>query len=171
MLGEDLHEPPHTHNQYSFDLHCMHKNFYNHNNAQLLEKRKPLPEMKVTAEIFTGKFFYVEVGEDAGVADLKNQIGNQENLPTDRLILMLDADDGQHLLDKDEVPLKDCGVQHSSRVYIFFRPIDNGYAASPSTRKESSEHLPLLDLLYDEKPKNKANGNGPSSSVDSSSTQ
>lgn len=127
--------------------------------------------MKVTAEIFTGKFFYVEVGEDARVGDLKNEIGNQENLPKDRLILMLDAD-GQQLLDKDEVPLRDCGVQDSSRVYILFRPIDDGYAASPSTRKmfTSSEPLPLLDLSYYEKPENKANGNGHSSSVDSSST-
>lgn len=124
--------------------------------------------MKVTAEVFTGRLFYVEVGEDITVGDLKNVIGNQEDLPTDRLILMLDSD-GQQLLTIDENPVSHYGVQDGSHVYIFFRPIDDGYSASPSTPKESTS--------IGKKPENKAygygngNNNGPSSSVDSNSTQ
>ena len=40
--------------------------------------------MKLLVEIFTGKFFNIEVGDDAKVADLKRVIGAHENLPNDR---------------------------------------------------------------------------------------
>ncbi|KAL8458957.1 hypothetical protein ACS0TY_036439 [Phlomoides rotata] len=127
--------------------------------------------MKVIAEIFTGNLFYVEVGEDATVGDLKNTIGNHENLPSDRLILMLDIGE-QQMLDKDEAPLKDYGVQDSSHVYILFHLRDSGSSASPSTPKESTSngHSPFTDLLNDENPE-RNEANGPSSSVDRSSTQ
>ena len=101
------------------------------------EKRQSsVLKMKLVAEILTGNLFYVEVGEDATVADLKKAIGKQENLPGDRLILLLDAEE-RYSLDKDEASLKDCRVEDSSHIYIFFRPQDN-IAASPSTPKDSS---------------------------------
>lgn len=40
--------------------------------------------MKLQVEILTGKFFYIEVGDDGKVADLKRVIGAHENLPNDR---------------------------------------------------------------------------------------
>ncbi|KAG6421875.1 hypothetical protein SASPL_118434 [Salvia splendens] len=92
--------------------------------------------MKLVAEILTGNLFYVEVGENATVGDLKKAIGKQENLPGDSLILLLDAEE-HYLLDKDEASLKDCGVEDSSHIYIFFQTQDN-IAASPSTPKNSS---------------------------------
>lgn len=97
-----------------------------------------LLKMKLVAEILTGSLFYVEVGEDATVGDLKKAIGKQENLPGDRLILLLDAEE-RYSLDKDEASLKDYGVGDSSHIYIFFRPQDNiaASSASPSTPKES----------------------------------
>ncbi|KAG6424916.1 hypothetical protein SASPL_115339 [Salvia splendens] len=79
--------------------------------GQVQEKWKSGPlKMKLVAEILTGNLFYVEVGENA----------------TER-----------YSLDKDEASLKDCGVEDSSHIYIFFRPQDK-IAASPSTPKDSS---------------------------------
>ncbi|XP_047978623.1 uncharacterized protein LOC125220500 [Salvia hispanica] len=108
------------------------------------EKRQSsVLKMKLVAEILTGNLFYVEVGEDATVADLKKAIGKQENLPGDRLILLLDAEE-RYSLDKDEVFLKDYGVEDSSHIYVFFRPQENVAAASasPSTPKESASSEP-----------------------------
>ncbi|KAL6493116.1 hypothetical protein OROGR_032875 [Orobanche gracilis] len=80
--------------------------------------------MKLVAEILTGTLFYVEVEEDATVRDLKRKIENQENLPSDRLILILDTERQQRILmDKDQVPLKFYGARDWSRIYLFFRPL------------------------------------------------
>ncbi|KAK6130966.1 hypothetical protein DH2020_035292 [Rehmannia glutinosa] len=95
--------------------------------------------LQLVAEILTGRLFYIEIGQDATVRDLKKEIGNQENLPTDRLILMLNADGERYLLDKDEVSLKDCGVEDGSHIYIFFKPvIDDEATSSSSTYQDSS---------------------------------
>ncbi|KAJ0054416.1 hypothetical protein Pint_02063 [Pistacia integerrima] len=88
--------------------------------------------MKVVVEILTGTLFYIQVANDATVADLKKEIESQQKLPCDRLILLLD-NDKSHLMsqDQDEVSLVDCGVKDGSHIYLFFNPIDDG----------SSQHL------------------------------
>ncbi|KAL6504402.1 hypothetical protein OROGR_026325 [Orobanche gracilis] len=99
--------------------------------------------MKLMAEILTGSLFYVEIEEDATIQNLKNKIGNQEHLPTGRLILMLDADDERYLLDNDEISLKDYGVQDGSHIYIFFQLPDDKPSdtppVSPSSGSTSSQ--------------------------------
>ncbi|KAL6521978.1 hypothetical protein OROMI_031855 [Orobanche minor] len=99
--------------------------------------------MKLIAEILTGSLFYVEIEEDATIQNLKSKIGNQEKLPTSRLILMLDADDERYLLGNDEFSLKDYGVQDGSHIYIFFqlpddKPSDTS-RVSPSSGSTSSQ--------------------------------
>lgn len=86
--------------------------------------------MKVVTEVLTGGQFYVEVEEEATVRDLKNKIANQENLPIDRLILMLDAQQCD-VMNQDDVYLKEYGVQEGSRIYIFFEPLPDDSTNSP----------------------------------------
>lgn len=98
--------------------------------------------MKVVAEILTGSLFYVEVGDDATVGDLKKEIEKQENLPGNRLMLLLDSEKC-YLLDKDEASLKYYGVEDSSHIYIIFKPHDCiASSASPSTPKEYASTEP-----------------------------
>lgn len=76
--------------------------------------------MRVTIEILTGKLFYVEVDkEDATVLDLKREIESQENLPHDRLILILD----DNVLIENETSLIAYGVRDGSHLYLFFCPL------------------------------------------------
>lgn len=104
-----------------------------------------LLKMKLVAEILTGSLFHVEVEEDATVGDLKRAIGEQENLPGDRLILLLDApdDEERYAMDDDEVSLKDYGVEDSSHIYIFFQYADSiDSPASPSSPKDPPSSEP-----------------------------
>lgn len=82
--------------------------------------------MKVVVENLTGTLFYVQVGNDATVQDLKREIEAQQKLPCDRLILVLDADQSP-LMSKEEerATLVDCGVQDGSHIYLYFNPIDD----------------------------------------------
>ncbi|CAA0831574.1 Ubiquitin-like superfamily protein [Striga hermonthica] len=91
--------------------------------------------MKLVAEILTGKLFFVGVEDDETIRDLKRIIGTQENLPSDRLILILDnADQGRLRMDRDEAPLEFYGVRDGSHIYIFFEPPSEVSAYnSPST--------------------------------------
>ncbi|KAL2471760.1 Ubiquitin-like superfamily protein [Abeliophyllum distichum] len=82
--------------------------------------------MKVVAEIMTGKLFYIQVEDNATVADLKREIGIQEDLPGDRLILMLD-NNPRRLMDKNDVSLTEYGVRDGSRIYLFFDPLDDDF--------------------------------------------
>ncbi|KAH6816904.1 hypothetical protein C2S51_000507 [Perilla frutescens var. frutescens] len=110
--------------------------------------------MKLVAEILTGTLFYVEVEEDATVGDLKKEIGKQENLPGDRLILLLDAEE-RYALDKDEAALKDYGIEDSSHIYIFFQPQDSiASSASPSTPRDSASSEPSHSVDSTNEPSN-----------------
>ena len=86
--------------------------------------------MKVVVEILTGTLFYIEVEDNVTVADLKREIGAQQELPCDRMILLLHLDDNQnHPLSsdgEDGVSLVDCGVKDGSKLYLFFNPVDDG---------------------------------------------
>ncbi|KAL8026725.1 hypothetical protein ABFX02_14G047600 [Erythranthe guttata] len=98
--------------------------------------------MKLVAEIMTGSLFYVEVKEDDTVGDLKREIGDQENLPTDRLILILDDSyNNRTLMDSNETLLKDYGVRDSSLIYIFFEPVDD-IDSPPSSPKDYASNEP-----------------------------
>ncbi|KAK0589464.1 hypothetical protein LWI29_014663 [Acer saccharum] len=85
--------------------------------------------MKVAVEILTGPLFYIEVGDDATVGDLKKQIASQQELPCDRLILTLDLENDQdHTIikdDQDEDSLVDCGIKDGSKIFLSFTPIDD----------------------------------------------
>ena len=84
-------------------------------------------EMRVVVENLTGTLFYIELGNDATLADLKKEIEDQQNLPSDRLILILDTNRSHRMNDDgDGVSLVDCGVQDGSHIYLFFNPLDNG---------------------------------------------
>ncbi|KAL9340130.1 hypothetical protein Peur_066349 [Populus x canadensis] len=91
--------------------------------------------MRVVVEILTGTLFYIQVGNDATVADLKKEIEAQQKLPQDRLILFL-SNKRRHLINEegDGAALVDCGVQDGSHIYLFFDiPVDN--------HDESTDHL------------------------------
>lgn len=82
-------------------------------------------------EILTGTLFYIQVGNDATVADLKREIGDQQKLPHDRLILFLDNTQNR-LIDEDgdAAALVDCGVHDESHIYLFFNPLEDHGSSS-----------------------------------------
>ncbi|XP_030546391.1 uncharacterized protein LOC115752375 [Rhodamnia argentea] len=83
-------------------------------------------EMKVVVEILTGVLFSADVPSDGTVADLKQEIGAQQELPRDRLILLLCDGDRSNPIkdDEDGARLVDVGINDGSHVYLFFKPID-----------------------------------------------
>lgn len=83
--------------------------------------------MKVVVEVLTGTLFYIQVKNYATIGDLKKEIGSQQKLPCDRMILLLDNDKSRLMSqDQDEVSLVDCGVKDGSHIYLFFNPLDDG---------------------------------------------
>ena len=86
--------------------------------------------MKVVVEILTGNLFYIQVGNDATVGDLKKEIEAQENLPgdhrmRDRMILIVDHKNQNHLItEEDGASLVDCGVQDGYHIYLFFNLLE-----------------------------------------------
>ncbi|WCJ32022.1 hypothetical protein M5689_013467 [Euphorbia peplus] len=90
--------------------------------------------MKLVVEILTGNLFYIELENDATVADLKREICAQEMLPHDRLILLLNNNRSRLIMNKekgdDETPLADCGVDDASHIYLFFIPPDDHQSSS-----------------------------------------
>ncbi|KAL4620173.1 hypothetical protein ACB092_06G134700 [Castanea dentata] len=84
-------------------------------------------EMRVVVENLTGTLFYIQVGNDATLADLKREIEAQQKLPCDRLILILNNNCSRLMnVDGDGISLVDCGVQDGSHIYLFFIPLDDG---------------------------------------------
>lgn len=81
--------------------------------------------MRVVVEILTGRLFFVEIQDDATVADLKKEIGFQEQLPFDRLILLVDGTES-FLMNENERSLQDYGIKDGSHVYLFFDSVDDG---------------------------------------------
>ncbi|MCD7461009.1 hypothetical protein HAX54_044988 [Datura stramonium] len=86
--------------------------------------------MNLVIEILTGTLFHIRVAKDTAttVADLKREISNQEKLPENRLILMLDTGGGvgdSIMLTGDEIPLADYGVKDGSHFYLFFKLPNN----------------------------------------------
>ncbi|CAL5342453.1 unnamed protein product [Camellia sinensis] len=76
-------------------------------------------------EIMTGTLFYIQVSDNATVADLKRGIVAQERLPHDRLILIL-GNNLSHLMNENELSLVDYGVRDGSHVCLFIDPLNDG---------------------------------------------
>ncbi|KAG5573514.1 hypothetical protein H5410_063280 [Solanum commersonii] len=82
--------------------------------------------MNLVIQILTGTLFHIRVAKDTSVADLKKEISNQEKLPENRLILMLDTGHGDSImLNDDEISLVEYGVKDGSHFYLFFKFPDN----------------------------------------------
>ncbi|KAH7860083.1 hypothetical protein Vadar_008949 [Vaccinium darrowii] len=89
--------------------------------------------MKVAVEVFTGTLFYIQVGDNATIADLKREIEAQENLPHDRLVLILGSDLNR-LMNQNDLSLVDYGIRDGSHVYLILVPLDEGSSNNfPST--------------------------------------
>ncbi|KAL7185739.1 hypothetical protein ACSBR2_027658 [Camellia fascicularis] len=81
--------------------------------------------MRVVVEILTGTLFYIQVSDNATVADLKREIVAQERLPHDRLVPIL-GNNLSHLMNDNELSLSDYGVRDGSHVYLFIDPVNDG---------------------------------------------
>ncbi|WMV59692.1 hypothetical protein MTR67_053077 [Solanum verrucosum] len=82
--------------------------------------------MNLVIQILTGTLFHIRLAKDTSVADLKKEISNQEKLPENRLILMLDTGHGDSImLNDDEISLVDYGVTDGSHFNLFFQLPDN----------------------------------------------
>ncbi|ESW04562.1 hypothetical protein PHAVU_011G105800 [Phaseolus vulgaris] len=97
--------------------------------------------MKVVVENLTGTLFSIEVSNDATVEDLKREIENQQKLPSDRFVFILDTDERTVITKEEEkVSLLDYGIQDGSRIYLFFTPLDD----------DSTENFRLTYLDFDD---------------------
>ncbi|KAF7142100.1 hypothetical protein RHSIM_Rhsim06G0158900 [Rhododendron simsii] len=98
-------------------------------------------EMKVVVEMLTGTLFFVQVSDNATVADLKREIGAQENLPHDRLILILGGD-LTRLVNENDISLVDYGIRDWSHVYLILAPLigdgSSNNVLSPSLFEENN---------------------------------
>ncbi|KAI8551890.1 hypothetical protein RHMOL_Rhmol06G0222400 [Rhododendron molle] len=98
-------------------------------------------EMKVVVEMLTGTLFFVQVSDNATVADLKREIGAQENLPHDRLILILGGN-LTRLMNENDISLVDYGIRDWSHVYLILAPLTSDGSSnnvlSPSLFEENN---------------------------------
>jgi len=82
--------------------------------------------MNLVIQILTGTLFHIRVAKDTSVADLKKEISNQEKLPENRLILMLDTGHAESIiLNEDEISLVDYVVTDGSHFNLLFQLPDN----------------------------------------------
>ncbi|OVA11142.1 Ubiquitin supergroup [Macleaya cordata] len=104
--------------------------------------------MRLVVEIMTGALFYVDVDDNATVADLKREIGSQEKLPVDRIIIILvhhneNNNQSVRLID-DRGLLVDCGIRDGSHIHLCFTPVDHD-GGSPN---HNSFYFTLPDSLF-----------------------
>jgi len=91
--------------------------------------------MKVIVEILTGRFFYIEIEEDATVEKLRREIAAVEKFEGDRLVLVLD--NGKLLEDEKQV-LAEHGVGDGSVVYLHFA----------SNVEDLDQHTEVEDCMF-----------------------
>ncbi|KAM3304730.1 hypothetical protein P3S67_011596 [Capsicum chacoense] len=96
--------------------------------------------MQVVVEIMTGTIFNVQVGNNATVQDLKIAIHDQENVPGDRLILLLDIGDDHLMMNDDQKTLSEYGVQDGSRLYAFFKPLEVGAESETEDERDNNNN-------------------------------
>ncbi|KAJ9177477.1 hypothetical protein P3X46_012693 [Hevea brasiliensis] len=83
--------------------------------------------MRVVVEILTGSLFYIQLGNDATVADPEREICDQQKLPQDRLILFVDNYQSRLIdEDRDGTSRIDCGIHDGSHICLFFNPLEDG---------------------------------------------
>ncbi|ONK74767.1 uncharacterized protein A4U43_C03F9940 [Asparagus officinalis] len=80
-------------------------------------------EMKVGVEILSGRFFYIEVDDNATVENLKREIASKEKFQEQRLILVHKT--GRVIRDHRR-SLVESGVCDGSIVYLFFSSAGGG---------------------------------------------
>ncbi|CAL9053507.1 unnamed protein product [Musa banksii] len=78
--------------------------------------------MKVGIEMLTGKFFYVEVEDEATVGGLKREIARKEELEESRLLLV---DCSSNLLQDDDRALAAYGCFDGSIIRLIVLPVGN----------------------------------------------
>ena len=76
--------------------------------------------MRLAVEIITGRFFYVEIGEEATVESLKKEIASKEGFDENRLLLMRK---NGCLLKNDQYSLRVYGICDGTVIYLFFKPL------------------------------------------------
>nr|DAD23285.1 TPA_asm: hypothetical protein HUJ06_024748 [Nelumbo nucifera] len=84
--------------------------------------------MRLVVEVLTGTLFYVQVDDNATVGDLKREIGAQEKLPEDRLILVLHNHNhhgSSSVMVDDKLSLLEYGVRDGSHIHLCFYPLDD----------------------------------------------
>ncbi|GAB2274881.1 hypothetical protein Dimus_009652 [Dionaea muscipula] len=101
--------------------------------------------MKLVVEILTGSLFYIQVDDDASLADLKREIADQENFLVGGLVLYL-YDDQSGLMIGDNLHLKEFGVCDSSHIYLLFTPLDD----ADEENDVSSAHLDPCFAMIDD---------------------
>jgi hypothetical protein len=65
------------------------------------EQNLMLYTMRLVLEILTGILFYIQLDNNATVADLKREIEAQQELPQDRLIMFLDNNQSHLIIYQD----------------------------------------------------------------------
>ena len=76
--------------------------------------------MRLAIEIITGRFFYVEMREEATVESLKKEIASKEGFEENRLLLV---HRNGCLLKNDQCALRDYGICDGTLIYLFFKPL------------------------------------------------
>lgn len=66
-----------------------------------MNKNLMLYTMRLVVEILTGILFYIQLENNATVADLKREIEAQQELPQDRLIMFLDNNQSHLIIYQD----------------------------------------------------------------------
>jgi hypothetical protein len=66
-----------------------------------MNKNLMLYTMRLVLEILTGILFYIQLDNNATVADLKREIEAQQELPQDRLIMFLDNNQSHLIIYQD----------------------------------------------------------------------
>lgn len=66
-----------------------------------MNKNLMLYTMRLMVEILTGILFYIQLDNNATVADLKREIEAQQELPQDRLIMFLDNNQSHLIIYQD----------------------------------------------------------------------
>lgn len=66
-----------------------------------MNKNLMLNTMRLVVEILTGILFYIQLDNNATVADLKREIEAQQELPQDRLIMFLDNNQSHLIIYQD----------------------------------------------------------------------
>lgn len=115
-----------------------------------MNKNLMLYTMRLVVDILTGILFYIQLDNNATVADLKREIEAQQELSQDRLIMFLD-NNLSHLIiyqDGDRTSLVDCGIQDGSRIYLFFDPLhdESPHHLSPGMILSCSSHSILFEI-------------------------